>query len=739
MTTKNEIPPLDPREKMKRKRERIAIFALTILFFALMLIEFRITKVSATLPFVNSIFFFGLVNLNIIILILLLWLVIRNVGKLFLERRRNLLGARLKTKLVISFLAFSIIPTIVLFIISALYINTTFDKWFSLKIQNTLQTSLDITRLYYRGADETTNHFAVHLSKLLTKKLSQPKLSSESIQEYLEAQRDLLALDYVEYYSDFLEERILAEKDIEEVDFSIPRMSLETLEVGLSGKPSTVLHHTPAGDLIRAMVPVKAMSNSPSTSPTVGVVVVSRFVPVTLTDKVDEISSVIEDYKDINPLKYPVKTAYLLILIMITLMIIFVAIWIGLFIAKELTVPVERLVKGAQAVGAGNLDFVINASGRDEIAVLVESFNKMTRDLKENRERLTEATRDLEKRKFQLEAILSNVGTGVISVDQGGVIQTFNRAAGEILILNPEVVQGKTVEQSFSGDLERLAELFRTDHAVEILSPVQINLTLEGLTKIIAATITEIPSGLVVVIDDVTHLVKGQREMAWREVARRIAHEIKNPLTPIKLSAQRLQRRLSDLTGKEGVLLRECTETIIQHTDELKEMVNEFSLFARMPEISTNRYHLDEMLRETVTLYSQAHPQVLIVYQPDTTLPEFEFDRDQMKRVLINLLDNAVAVLEKQPHPQIILKTHYHSQLQIAVIDFKDNGPGMTEEVRSRVFEPYFSTKSEGTGLGLAIVKRIISDHHGFIRVHSQPGEGTQFLIELPTASVGKV
>ena len=165
-------------------------------------------------------------------------------------------------------------------------------------------------------------------------------------------------------------------------------------------------------------------------------------------------------------------------------------------------------------------------------------------------------------------------------------------------------------------------------------------------------------------------------------------------------------------------------------------MVNEFSLFARLPEISPDLNHIDEMLRETVTLYSQAHPQVLIVYQPDTTLPAFEFDRDQMKRVLINLLDNAIAVLEGSPHPQITIKTHYHSQLKIAVIDFKDNGPGMTEDVKSRVFEPYFSTKSEGTGLGLAIVKRIISDHHGFIRVHSQPGEGTQFLVELPTSVV---
>ena len=724
---------------LKRKRERIAIVGLTVLFFALLLIEFRITKVSATLPFVNSIFFFGLVNLNIIILILLLWLVIRNVGKLFLERRRNLLGARLKTKLVISFLAFSIIPTVVLFIISALYINTTFDKWFSIKIQNTLQTSLDITRLYYHGAEETTNHFAVHMSKLLGRRLAQPKASPESLHDYLESQRDLLALDYVEYYSDFLDERVLAKRDIEALDFAVPRMSMEMLEDGFAGKAGNVVQHTPAGDLVRAMVPVKAMSAGRlgPTLPTIGVVVVSRYVPVTLSDKVDEIYSVIEDYKDINPLKYPVKTAYLLILVMITLMIIFVAIWIGLFIAKELTVPVERLVKGAQAVGAGNLDFVINPSGRDEIGLLVDSFNKMTRDLKENRERLTETTRDLEKRKFQLEAILTNVGTGVVSIDGSGGVQTFNRAAEEILGLSAESALGERVGTLFRDGLARLGELLAAEVAgspITTESPIQLNLTVGAEVKFIAVTSTRTPSGLVVVIDDVTHLVKGQREMAWREVARRIAHEIKNPLTPIKLSAQRLQRRFSDLTGKEGQLLRECTETIIQNTDELKEMVNEFSLFARLPEISPSANDLDEMLRETVTLYSQAHPQILIVYRPDTSLPTFDFDRDQLKRVFINLLDNAVAALDGQASPQITIRTHYHAQLHIAVVDFRDSGPGMDDAVKSRVFEPYFSTKSDGTGLGLAIVKRIISDHHGFIRVHSQPGEGTQFLVELPTA-----
>ncbi len=260
------------------------------------------------------------------------------------------------------------------------------------------------------------------------------------------------------------------------------------------------------------------------------------------------------------------------------------------------------------------------------------------------------------------------------------------------------------------------------------------------MTKSVAAIATSLPTGAVIVIDDMTSLVKGQREMAWREVARRIAHEIKNPLTPIKLSAQRMQRKLGDLTGKEGLLVRECTETIIRHTDELKEMVNEFSDFARMPEVTLAADSLDETITETLKLYVQAHADVDFTYTPDKALPNFEFDRDQIKRVLINLFDNAVAATKDRKRPRRVeIATHYHASLQIAVIDFRDNGAGMPDDVKSRVFEPYFSTKSDGTGLGLAIAKRIVADHHGFIRVQSAPGEGTQFTIELPTVSKPKL
>lgn len=755
----NSVPPLDSREVRKRRRERVAIALLAVLFTLLTIAEFRLTKVSSTLPFVNSIFFFGLLNFNIVILIALVWLVFRNIGKLFIERRRKILGARLKTKLVAAFLAFSIIPTLVLFVISSLYINSSFDKWFSIKIQNTLQASLEITHTYYKNADQTAMHFAEHLAKNLSRRITQavPEDRDEDesgtiftagipawIESYLDGQRDLLALDSVEFYSDPLDERVMVQRlpsgERSTWPEIYPRLPLDVLEKAFGGERVSRIQHLGSGDLIRCLVPVTGQGNA-----TLGIVVVNAYIPVSLVNKVGEIASVFDDYKEINPLKYPIKTAYFIILVMITMVIIFVAIWIGLYLARELTVPVERLVHAAQAVGGGNLDVSINAAGHDEISVLVSSFNKMTMDLRENRTEIAKAGADLEKRRRQLETILANVGAGVISVDGTGEITTFNRAVSQLLELEPQVVVGKRFDQVIQGEATPLKELIQkslNNHTNEAQSSQWSFPGANGM-KALAATATPLSDtlaagwGVVVVIDDMTHLIKGQREMAWREVARRIAHEIKNPLTPIKLSAQRLQRRMGNYKGRDAAILQECTDTIIKHTDELKEMVNEFSNFARFPEVSPTPNDLNAALGEVVALYEQAHPQIRIGFEPEGKLPIFEFDRDQIKRVMINLLDNAVSALSELPPGKaknVAIATHYNEALQMAVIEVKDTGPGMSQDVLNRVFEPYFSTKAEGTGLGLAIVKRIVNDHDGFIRVHSTPGEGTQFLIELPTA-----
>jgi len=729
----NESNHLRARELRKRKRERIAIYALIVLFFALLFVEIRIGSVSSSLPFVNSIFFFGLMNLNIIILTFLLWLVVRNVGKMVLERRRNVLGSKLKTKLVISFLGFSIFPTLVLFVISALYINTSFDKWFSLKIQNTLQAALDITRGYYRSADEQSNHFANYLSNALGKRQrSGLSIDPSAIQNYLHQERATLALDYIEYYADPLSRPIVsANPGLSEL-FEFSRLSLRSLDQVQLGKPLTLLEHVGAGDLVRVAVPIRSVGGAAR-----GIVCVSKYIPITLANKVDEIAMVIGDYKDINPLKYPVKTAYLLILVLVTLGLIFLAIWGGIYLARELTVPVERLVRGAEAVSSGDLDFEIQSQGaQDEIAVLVDRFNVMTRDLRENRKQLYAATADIEKQRNELKAILANIGTGVLALDPLGVVTTLNSAGSKILNVESDKAVGLTFDTVFVDHLESFSSALRDAMKNPSTEGTQLQFKVGDVLKVVSLAASRVPSGIVVVLDDITDLVRGQREMAWREVARRVAHEIKNPLTPIKLSAQRLQRRLSDLAGKEGQILRECTEVIIQHTDELKELANEFSNFARMPEVNTSRGSLREICKSVFTLYQQAHPRIEWRFTDDVAMPEFDFDKDQLRRVLINIIDNAVAAMADQKKPASLhVALHFHQDLKIAALEVSDTGPGMSDETLERIFEPNFSTKIGGMGLGLAIVKRIITDHNGFVRVHSEEGKGTSFSIELPTST----
>jgi two-component system nitrogen regulation sensor histidine kinase NtrY len=743
--------PLDPREAIKRRRERLAILILGVAFVVLTAIEIRLNRTSNALPLVNSIFFFGLLNINLIILMALVWLMSRNIGKLFLERRRQVLGARLKSKLVAAFLAFSLVPTAILFVISALYINSSFDKWFSIKVQNTLQASLEISKVFFRNSEELSFRFGEHVVSGLS-----PRQGAIQIRDYLESQRSLLALDALEFYSEPLGERIIVRHPSREgLPKFLPVLPVDVLSRSFKGERLSLVQHLGSGDLVRCLIPLKAQA---------GVLVVDSFIPVSLVNKVDEISSVIDDYRDVNPLSYPIKTTYFIILVMMTGVITFVAIWLGLYLARQLTVPLEELAKTARQIGSGNLDVRVESGGEDEIAAVVESFNQMTRDLRESRQRLIEAGGDLERRRQQLETVLASIGTGVVVVDGKGGLTQVNRAAAQLLSLEPEKTVGRNYAEVFgSGPHRVLVDMIRkglADPGSVASAPAvpwmeqwssardadegEKEGSEESIAgqKTLAAIATRLPEGerhgLVVVIDDLTPVLKGQREAAWREVARRIAHEIKNPLTPIKLSAQRLQRRLAAVGGKDGELIQECTDTIIQHTDELKELVNEFSNFARLPAVNPSPNDLNRVIREVVSLYQQAHPALTFVTNLDEKLPTFEFDRDQVKRVLINLLDNAVAALGEpgaagRPHC-VSVQTQHAESLKLARLSVHDNGPGVADEIRERIFEPYFSTKKEGTGLGLAIVKRIITDHKGSIQVDSRLGEGTQFVVELPTA-----
>lgn len=730
---------MDKKEASKRKREWFFIVFVTILLICATYFEIRLSNLSHRLPFVNSIFFFGLINFNIILLMILVLLVFRNIGKVFLERRQKKLGSRLKTKLVVAFLSFTVFPTIILFFISSLYINSSFDKWFSIKIQNTLEATLDITQAFYKNTDLVAKELAVQYANEIQKHISIYPIRESDLKNIVKKKYIASSVDAVEVYVDPLDEQFLIAQKPNALDGeAIPRLPLDVLKRAFHGENLSLVQHIGGSDLIRAMAPIRIRESGAVH----GIVAVTFKIPVSIVNRVDEIASVFQDYRDVNPLKYPVKSTYFIILVMITLLVVFVCIWIGLYIARQLTVPLERLVTATQKISEGQLDFEILTPGQDEIATLTSSFNTMMVDLKKNRVEIEKKTQELAEKTSYVETILNTVTAGVISVDLKGTITTINASAAKLLDLEVTSAVNQSLEKVLDPERYPFVEIFekiRQLRGIQVHKSVQKYFSVEQAKQNheLLVTASFFGRGIVFVVDDISHLSKAQREAAWREVARRIAHEIKNPLTPIKLSAQRLQKKSISFPKADAAVLRECTDMIIQNVDALKDMVNEFSAFARFPSANPARQNLNEVIRETIVLYEEAHRSIQFNFYPEQRLPLVDFDRDQIKRALMNLLDNAVSAFAIEPQKKLSirkvnLRTHFNEQLGIVMIEVEDNGPGMADDVKSRIFEPYFSTKINGTGLGLAIVKRIISDHLGYVRVQSTIGEGTKFTIELP-------
>jgi two-component system nitrogen regulation sensor histidine kinase NtrY len=377
--------------------------------------------------------------------------------------------------------------------------------------------------------------------------------------------------------------------------------------------------------------------------------------------------------------------------------------------------------------------------------MLIDAFNKMTDDLRINQQKLKTTTdevirsnQELEQRRLYMETVLRNVTAGVISIDKEGNVTTINNSALRLLNIETDDVHGKNFRDILKPAYLDIAKEMLRDLVISKKGGVRKQITLplkDGqITLLTSLSILRDDNdefmGTVVVFDDMTQLIKAQRMAAWREVARRIAHEIKNPLTPIQLSAQRLRKRYLDRFDENESIFDECTQMIIRSVDELKTLVNEFSSFARMPASHPALNNINELISEAISLYDQAHKNISFTFAQDGSLPSFLFDRDQIKRVFINLLDNAVAAVGETG--SISVDSSYNKDLNIAVCTVADNGQGILPGDRDRLFEPYFSTKKSGTGLGLAIVNTIISDHNGFIRVKDNSPKGTKFVIELP-------
>ncbi len=737
----HHLSNLPPAELKKRKREWVIIALSILLIVICTAAEIHLTRISSEVPMGSNILIFGLINIITLLIILLIYLLFRNVAKMFMERRQNIIGARLRTKLVLAFVGLSLVPTMLLFFVSAGFINNSIQNWFNKQVETSLSESMEVAQTYYK----TSAANALYYGQQLSATIKEQKLINEENLPLLKAlirqKQKEYNLGVVEVYSSQREELVRASNPKLPVgEFTNP--SSEDINVAFSGKEFTRVNPIGKADLIRGIVPVFSNWNP---NDVVGVVVVNYYVPYSLVSKMKEISTSYQEFRQLKILKNPITTGYILTLLLITMVIVFLAVWFGVYLAKSLTIPIQELAEATRQVAEGNLNVHLGEQGNDEIGMLVTSFNKMTADLRNNQlalkrtnEEVVRSNQELEQRRRYMETVLKNVTAGVISVDKGGVLTTVNKSAerllhittGDVIGMNFREVLRSTHLDIVKGMLRDLV-LGKQD---TIRKQVTIPFRDANLTLLVNLTVLKDENdefmGTVVVFDDLTQLIKAQRMAAWREVARRIAHEIKNPLTPIQLSAQRLRKRYLSRFDEDERVFDECTAMIIKSVDELKTLVDEFSNFARMPAAQPTPNNLNDIIREALTLYQEAHRSITFSFKADDTIPLLMLDRDQIKRVLINLLDNAVAAVDGEG--TVSIESICNHELKMATFVVADNGHGISAEDRPRLFEPYFSTKKSGTGLGLAIVNSIISDHHGFIRVKSNVPRGTRFIIELP-------
>jgi len=709
-------------EAKRRRREGVVILVTTLMVLAFAYFEVQLPEVSPEYSLGNNIAFFLLININIILLGLLVFLVIRNLLKLVVERKRRILGSRLRVRLVLAFVALSLTPTLLLFVIAGGFVTRSFERWFDIQVENALQGSLEIGQTYYQNSANNALFYAKQLSQRITQEGLFDNQRRGDLKEFIQRKQGEYNLGTVEVFGPSHQPVVVAVNDEVPTGVTV-KAEPEFLNRALRGLEVTRTQAFGEGDVIRGGVPLYS-----SDKRILGVVVVDYYVPKSITKRALQISRSYEQYKHLMFLKAPAKNSYILTLLLITLVIIFAAIWCGLYLAKGITVPIQQLAAGTHEVAHGNWDYQIEAARDDEMGTLVSSFNQMTRDLKQS-------NLELVRRGKFVETLLANITAGVISLDPSGRITTWNKAAEQMLGVNAAAALGKGPRDVFDSEPLRvmldIVESVRDRESVE--QEIKVPLPDHVLTLFVAAATLRDDEGAIlgvmIFLEDITHIQNVQRMEAWREVARRIAHEIKNPLTPIQLSAERLRKRYAKMLEGNGAILDKCTTTIIQQVKELKNLVNEFSQFARLPSARLVLNDLNDIVREALFLFKEAHRDIDFHFHRGV-IPPLELDREQMKRVVINLVDNAVAAVEGKG--EIRLATSHDRSRGVVVLEIADNGCGLESETRARIFEPGFTLKRDGTGLGLTIVGEIIKDHRGYIRVRPNVPRGTKFIIEFP-------
>lgn len=721
------ISPTSRRDKVRRKWEYILAFVFLLLIIGLTWAELKYLSGDYYL-------ILNLLILNVLLLLAMVFYVARNAVRLILERRRRVLGSKLRTRLVLAFISLSLIPTALIYLVSVKFVQTSVDYWFKGQVEESMEQALELGRAFYGSAQDRLERRGNNMiGEIVTNKYrwggkAMDKFLNKKFDEY-----DLSLVGVINPEGNEQNTHATAQwsQAWPEIKEKIDWQSLKT-----DPRAWTTIIPKPGSDLVLGVTPVDEGRS--------GYLVIGETVGQGLLHRLDQIVRGLDEYKKLKTRKYPWKMNLYLTLGVMAMLIILGAIWFGFRLAKELSAPVQALAMGTERIGRGDLSVRLEDRSDDELGFLVQSFNRMAEDLEQSQEsvqqanvRLAQQNQELERRGQYIEAVLNNITSGVISMDPESRIGTVNTAAEDILGVPGALLIGKKPSELLSGDFSNLMTeaLQQVSDNPGALWQRQLDLPVAGRTLKVLVNVVSLrnvggrDAGHVAVFEDITELEKIQRLAAWREVARRIAHEIKNPLTPIKLSAQRLQRKYGSNIDEQ--VFDDCTGLIVNQVERLQNMVTEFSAYAKLPEVQPKADLLVPLLEEVAGMFENTHREISWDLSILTPIEAFPFDREGIRKVLINLLTNGAEALKDIYDAQVLMTASHDKDSGIITIKVADNGPGLPKD-SSRMFEPYYTEKKSGTGLGLTIVRSIISDHKGTVKAEPNTPNGTVFVVELP-------
>jgi two-component system nitrogen regulation sensor histidine kinase NtrY len=705
-----------------RNNSRLVLASAGAALLVFLGVEFFLRQSRAFSPdFLASVLLYGLTVLNLTLLLVLLFVLGRNLVRVLMERRRKVLGARFRMRLVLVFLLMAVAPSLLLVVVGSDLIQQTVDRWFSVDVERILSSSQALgTALHFAAAERSRIHARALARELEARHLLEPA-GQGRLRRTVDIRARELEMDMVNVFSP--QGELLAEMSLRLPPVAYDRTSGESLVEGaLKGREAEGSVPFGSGELVRVAIPVRGAAGN-----VLGAVVVSTFLRGDVAAEAREVQDRYTKFEATKAVKGPITAFYLSFYLFAALLILFGAVWLSLYLARR--------IRGVR------VDFPV---GDDEFRALIASFNRMSERLAQSeeevassREGLTRKNRELDERRQLMETVLDTVGTGVLVVDAEGATTAVNAAALRLLDLDAGVV-GRYLQETLTGPgREEIVALVQRLLSGRVgRQEREVLLPLRGRDRHLAVTVAPLPrapgssTGAVVVIDDLTPLMRAQKVAAWGEVARKLAHEIKNPLTPIQLSAQRVRKAYLKADPELEKIVTECTGAIVEEVEALKNLVDEFAQFARLPAANLVPASLHEVIDQALSLYDGLFTGVRIDRKLATDLPPLRFDPDQMKRVVINLVDNAIEATDKKG--TVVIFTEFDRPQGRVRLGVADDGPGVPTEDKDRLFVPHFSTKKRGSGLGLAIVSRIVQEHHGVIRVEDNRPHGARFVVEIP-------